>query len=74
MTVAALLDAGADEDKLMKALESIRVDVDERNTPSKKLIESCGGVFSGSDRVGSGETLQNILHYVFDLSSQKRVN
>ena len=56
-----------------RELEGVRVDVDERNTPSKKVIESCGGKLVGEDRIGSGETLQTVLHYNIDLKPEKQV-
>ncbi len=52
-----------------RGMEYLRLDVDARNIASKRTIEECGGVYTGTDKVGNGGTFQDVMHYNFSLKA-----
>ena len=50
-------------------LTKVRIDVDEENISSRRVVEKCGGVYNSTKKIGMGGKFQDVRYYDFDLSN-----
>ncbi|MBO7402136.1 MAG: GNAT family N-acetyltransferase [Lachnospiraceae bacterium] len=48
-------------------LTKLRIDVDETNLPSRRVVEKCGGVYSDTRQIQMAGRSQDVRYYNFDL-------